>query len=137
VPDPVLRDKGIKSLLGVPLVVRGEVIGVLRVGTLGHRSFTGEDAALLALAAERAAAGIERARLFEAERLARERIEHVQSITDVALAHLEVNELLEVLLPRIREILEADTCAVLLLDRDADELVARAAVGIEEEVELG
>ena len=34
-------------------------------------------------------------------------------------------------------ILDADTCAVLLLDEERNELVARAAVGIEEEVERG
>jgi signal transduction histidine kinase len=56
---------------------------------------------------------------------------------DVALAHLELDELLKVLLPRIRSILDADTCAVLLLDEETNELVARAAVGIEEEVERG
>lgn len=33
--------------------------------------------------------------------------------------------------------LDADTCAVLLLDEERQELVARAAVGIEEEVERG
>ena len=71
------------------------------------------------------------------ERSARRRVEHVQAITDVALAHLEVDELLSVLLPRIRAILEADTCAVLLLEDGSDELVARSAVGIEEEVEQG
>ena len=41
------------------------------------------------------------------------------------------------LLPRIRDILSADTCAVLLLDETGKELIARAAVGIEEEVEQG
>jgi signal transduction histidine kinase len=61
----------------------------------------------------------------------------VQAVTDAALAHLELEELLEVLLPRIRDILVADTCAVLLLDRETDELVARAALGIEEEVAAG
>jgi signal transduction histidine kinase len=55
-------------------------------------------------------------------------------VTDAALAHLEVNELLNVLLPRIRDILRTDTCAVLLLDAETNELVARAALGIEEEV---
>jgi signal transduction histidine kinase len=84
--------------------------------------------------ADRAALAIEHARLFEAERAARVRIEHVQAVTDAALAHLEVTELLNVLLPRIREILDADTCAVLLLDGQTNELVARAALGIEEEV---
>jgi signal transduction histidine kinase len=135
--NPILIEKGIKSLLGVPLIVRGEVIGVLHVGTLTHRAFTSDDAEFLQLAAERAAVAIDHARLYEGERAARVRIEQVQSITDLALAHLEVNELLDVLLPRIREILGADTCAVLLLDEKRKELVARAAVGIEEEVELG
>ena len=36
--------------------------------------------------------------------------------------------LLDVLLPRIRAILKADTCAVLLLEEQANELVARAAI---------
>jgi signal transduction histidine kinase len=135
--NPVLREKGVKSMLGVPMLAGGEVIGVLHVGSLTPRKFTAEEAELLGLAAERAAIGVEHARLYEAERLARRRIEDVQAVTDAALAHLEINELLDVLLPRIRQILGADTCAVLLLDRDEGELVARAAVGIEEEVEQG
>ncbi len=66
-----------------------------------------------------------------------DRLGRLQAVTDAALAHLEVEELLRVLLPRIRDILGADTCAVLLLDEETNELVARAAVGIEEEVEAG
>ena len=135
--NPILREKGIKSLLGVPLLVGGEVIGVLHVGVLRHRKFTDDDVELLQLAAERAALAIEHARAFDAERRARERLEHVQAVTDAALAHLEVDDLLAVLLPRIRPILRADTCAVLLLDEEGNELVARAAVGIGEEVEQG
>jgi GAF domain-containing protein len=135
--NPILREKGIKSLLGVPLLVHGEVIGVLHVGTLTPRRFTDDDVELLQLAADRVAVAIDRARAYEAERSARRRLEHVQAVTDVALAHLELGELLNVLLPRIREILRADTCATLLLDEDGQELVARAAVGIEEEVEQG
>jgi signal transduction histidine kinase len=132
--NPILREKGIKSMLGVPLIVEGEVRGVLHVGSLRPRAFHTDEVELLQLVADRAALAIEHARLFEAERAARERIEHVQAVTDAALAHLEINELLKVLLPRIRDILETDTCAVLLLDEHRDELVARAALGIEEEV---
>jgi signal transduction histidine kinase len=135
--NPILREKGIKSMVGVPLLVAGAVIGVLHVGTLQRREFDSDDVDLLQLAADRAAVAIEHARLFEAERHARRRIEHVQAVTDAALAHLELEELLDVLLPRIRDILVADTCAVLLLDRDTNELVARAALGIEEEVVAG
>jgi signal transduction histidine kinase len=135
--NPILREKAIKSMLGVPLVVEGEVRGVLHVGSLVYRHFEPDETELLQLVADRAALAIEHARLFEAERAARERIENLQAVTDAALADLEVGELLNVLLPRIRGILEADTCAVLLLDPEANELVARSALGIEEEVEQG
>jgi signal transduction histidine kinase len=137
VVNPILRQKGIKSMLGVPLVQRGKVIGVVHVGTLVPRKFGDDDAELLQLAADRTASAIEHARLFESERTARLRLEHVQAVTDAALAHLELEELFAVLLRRIREILRADTCAVLLVDRRSQELVARAALGIEEEVEQG
>jgi signal transduction histidine kinase len=135
--NPILREKGVESMLGVPLVVEGDVHGVLHVGSLVPRRFEESEVELLQLVADRAALAIEHARLYEAERAARERIEHVQAVTDAALAHLEIDELLRVLLPRIRDILHTDTCAVLLLDEQADELVARAALGIEEEVEQG
>jgi signal transduction histidine kinase len=135
VVNPVLLEKGIKSMLGVPLMVGGQAIGVLHVGVLRRRTFTQDDAELLQLAADRAALAIEHARAYEAERRARERLEHVQAVTDAALAHLALDELLDVLLPRIRSILAADTCAVLLVDREANELVAQAALGLEEEVE--
>src|SRR5436305_7462161 len=124
-------------MFGVPHDVEGEGTGVLHDGSLQSRAFHDKEVELLQLVADRAALAIEHARLFEAERAARERIEHVQAVTDAALAHLEVDELLQVLLPRIRDILRTDTCAVLLLDEEANELVARAALGIEEEVEQG
>jgi signal transduction histidine kinase len=135
--NPILSEKGIKSMLGVPLLVSGEAIGVLHVGTLTPRDFAAEEIELLQLAGDRTATAIEHARLYEAERTLRVRVERVQAVTDAALAYLDLSELLAVLLPRIRTILEADTCAVLLLDTEARELVARAAVGIEEEVEQG
>ena len=135
--NPILREKGIKSLLGVPLLVQGRAIGVLHVGTLVHRDFDEQDLELLQLAADRAAIAIEHARLFAAERTARSKLEGVQAVTDIALGHLELDDLLRVLLPRIAELLDADTCAVLLLDADRRELVARAAVGLEEGVERG
>jgi len=64
--NPILRQKGIRSLLGVPLIVQGELIGVLHVGSLTPRQFGPRDLAVLQVAAARAAPGIERTRLFSA-----------------------------------------------------------------------
>ena len=61
--NPILREKGIRSLLGVPLIVEGELIGVLHVGSITPRTFGQKDLAVLQLAAARAAPAIERAGL--------------------------------------------------------------------------
>ena len=57
--NPILLEKGIRSLIGVPLLVNGMVIGVLHVGSIGSRVFTGDDTGLLQLAAERAALAVQ------------------------------------------------------------------------------
>jgi signal transduction histidine kinase len=65
------------------------------------------------------------------------RLSKLQAVTDAALAHLTLDELLDELLVRIRDALETDTSALLMLDEERGELVARAAKGLEEEVERG
>jgi phosphoserine phosphatase RsbU/P len=65
------------------------------------------------------------------------RLRAIQSITDAALSRLDDRELLAELLDRTREILQADTAAVLLLDFSSGQLIATAAAGLEEEVRQG
>jgi sigma-B regulation protein RsbU (phosphoserine phosphatase) len=65
------------------------------------------------------------------------RLRSFQSITDAALARLDDRDLLAELLDRTREILRADTAAVLLLDFSSGQLIATAAAGLEEEVRQG
>ena len=57
--NPILWAKGIQSMMGVPMVAGGRVIGVLHVGSLTARRFTSDDVRLLQLAADRAAATVQ------------------------------------------------------------------------------
>ena len=72
----------------------------------------------------------------EAENLT-ERLNSLQRLTDAALARFSVEEVIVESLNRVRDVLNVDTVAILLLEKDEDELVAWAAQGLEEEVELG
>lgn len=69
VQNPLLWQKGIRSMLGVPLLSGAKVIGVLHVGTLSNRTFTAEDADLLELVAARVTAAVQ-ARELDIERAA-------------------------------------------------------------------
>jgi phosphoserine phosphatase RsbU/P len=66
-----------------------------------------------------------------------DRLRDIQSITDVALSRLSAQDLLSELLERTRDIFQADTAAVLLLDFSSGQLIATAAAGLEEEVRQG
>jgi signal transduction histidine kinase len=94
--DPILRER-LRSVAGVPLLVEGPVeglmegrvvsrlIGVLVVGSTVPHRFTAADVQLLQRAADRIAASINHARLYAAERDARQRAE-------AALARAQASE---------------------------------------------
>ena len=71
------------------------------------------------------------------ERVDAAKLRDLQSITDSELAHLALEDLLAELLTRVVDILGVDTAAILLLEDAGRTLVARAAKGLEEEVERG
>lgn len=66
VVNPVLYERRISSMLGVPLLRDDHVIGVLHVGCLDARTFTEDETHLLTVAAERVA-GLVTARELAAE----------------------------------------------------------------------
>jgi PAS domain S-box-containing protein len=93
---------------------------------------------------ERKQAEEERARLFELERKARtaaetalEQLRAIQNVTEAALAHLDLDELLTTLLDRISDALIVDTVVILLLHEAEQVLIPRAAKGLEAEVAAG
>lgn len=83
----------------------------------------------------------ERARLLELEREARsnaelalERLRSIQQVTEAALAHLSLDDLLRELLERIGEILLVDVVAVLLTDAGGTRLVPVAVAGLADDL---
>ncbi len=80
----------------------------------------------------------ERAQLLRSEQHARERAEQathelraLQSITDTALAHLTLDDLLRDVLARLCEVVEADSAAIWLRSDDGKTLHIRATLGYE------
>jgi PAS domain S-box-containing protein len=141
----------LKTAFGFPVVSADAVLGVIELFSEGNEE---PDSAMLATLVsigsqvgqfiERVNAETERREVLtraqearrEAEALT-EQLAALQKVTDAALGHLGLKELLAESLKRIREVLHVDTVAILLLEREENELVAWAAQGLEEEVELG
>jgi putative methionine-R-sulfoxide reductase with GAF domain len=69
VVNPIVLDKGIRSLLGVPLLAAGDLVGVLHVGTLEPHEFSPEDVAFLQFVGDQTAL-LSQARLGRLDRSA-------------------------------------------------------------------
>ena len=81
-------EAGIRSLLDVPLVVGGRVIGVISIGSKSRRVFATTEIELLELAAERIAVAIDGARAYEGEQRARAAAEAANRAKDEFFAML-------------------------------------------------
>jgi PAS domain S-box-containing protein len=90
---------------------------------------------------ERKRGEVEREQLLSREQAARieaekaiETVKRLQAVTDTALQHLSVDDLLKEMLVRVRELLEIDSVAILLLSDDGQHLVLSAGMGLEKEL---
>ncbi len=61
----LLREEGLQSVISVPLVARGEVLGVLNLAARTPRTITPEERSLLASVGQQAGVAVENARLYE------------------------------------------------------------------------
>src|SRR5204863_100023 len=101
--------------------------------------FGADEQAFMLTLAHLCAQALDRARLFDLAQQAREQAEKsaaqlraLQTVTDTALAHLTLDDLLRQLLARVTQALNVDNSAILLVDEEAHDLVVHMAHGPEE-----
>jgi putative methionine-R-sulfoxide reductase with GAF domain len=66
-----------------------------------------------------------------------DRLRRIVAVTDAGLSQLDVSDLLDALLARVREVMDVETAVLLLLDTHARQLVTAAAEGLDEDVRKG
>ncbi|MDQ1446652.1 MAG: hypothetical protein QOI20_3116 [Acidimicrobiaceae bacterium] len=75
---PLHLDKGVRAVVGVPLVAAADLIGVVHVGSRRPHHFGDDHVRFLQLVADRVGQAIDRSRLYQAEREARTLAEATQ-----------------------------------------------------------
>jgi serine phosphatase RsbU (regulator of sigma subunit)/anti-sigma regulatory factor (Ser/Thr protein kinase) len=127
---------GDRATLTAPLLVGADVLGALHIAFRVPRRFSEDELDFVRTLARQFALALERARLYEDEREAREqaerlagRLRRLQTVIDATFLTGSLDELLRELLGRLREAVEADTAAILILDETESELVVRHSLG--------
>jgi PAS domain S-box-containing protein len=113
--SPVLRERGINSIVAIPLVVEDRVFGVVHAGSVAFAQFVDEDVRLLELIADRIALAINQAALYEAERVTQDRLQFLGEASTLLASSLDVDATLT-RIARLAIPHFADWCIVDLLE---------------------
>jgi signal transduction histidine kinase len=126
-----------RSFLGVPIVLRGVAYGNLYLTEKqGGEDFTDEDEEIVTLLAGQAAVAIENARLYEASTRWSRQLQSLQEIGNALATETDLEKLLDLVVRRLRELLEARVVA-LALPSGSDELRFAAVAGVHAEELVG
>jgi PAS domain S-box-containing protein len=138
----VLRVLAPRSAMIVPLVTRGEVIGLMVIATsTSYRRYREDDLALAEELARRVALALDNANLYESEQAARLAAEHaaeqtsrLQSVTAALSQAVSVKDIAKIVVEQGTAALTANAGALLCKVDDSDELEIRHSVGYAENV---
>ena len=123
------RHPPMRTFLGVPVILRGVAYGNLYLTEKdGGVDFDAEDEDLVGLLAAQAAVAIENTRLYEASRRWSRQLEALNEVGNALATEIDLPRLLELIVRRLRELIDARLIAIALPRADGT-LVIEAADG--------
>jgi GAF domain-containing protein/ActR/RegA family two-component response regulator len=119
----------VQSWIGVPLVTRDEVLGVLTFNSRAADAYDEKDTRYAWDFARQAAVALVNARLYaETEKNLREQ-EYLQEIGRAFNSTLDLEQVLRLVMAKTNELLGVEAGSVALLTEEGDELIFHASVG--------
>ncbi|HEY1171478.1 MAG TPA: GAF domain-containing protein [Verrucomicrobiae bacterium] len=128
-PRYVMVRKNVESELAVPLVVEGEIRGVLNVDSDRMDAFSSDDQSLLEELAMQAAKVIHNTWLYEQLRLKARLFETLASVGQTISSTLNLNDALTVITREACQLMETKMCSLHMLDESGNWLELRASFG--------
>lgn len=126
------EEEGIKSMLALPIVAKGKVIGVLRLLTGWPRKFTNEEISFAASLAEQCGTAIENARMYERQYREIRYLKTMEEISKTISSTLDIHEVLDMIVKKIPAIMKTKAATIRLLDCSGRKLELVAAFGLSE-----
>lgn len=123
---PEIHEEDFESMLSVPLVQKGDVIGVINVRTRNPHTYTKNQVRLLSGIANQVAGAIEktrRARLMEKTAV---QLHSLSEVSQAIASNVYIDEVLHLFVEMTAKTMNYKICTVLLVDQEKGELVMKA-----------
>jgi two-component sensor histidine kinase len=124
---PQTDEQNFQSLLAVPLVNRGRVIGALNVQTRALHGFTPDEIELAALISDLAAGALDRALLYDSMNRQIHELTTLADVSRTVTSPIYLDEMLDLVVEMAAKVMGAPVCSIELIDQARGEVVMRSA----------
>ncbi len=123
---PELQEHKYQSILSVPLIYRGEVLGVINVRTEKEHEYTQTQVRLLQSIASQISGAIETSRQYRKLEKRDSQLSTLSEVSKTITSDLYLEEILQLIVAATADTLSFKICSLMLLDEDKQELVIKA-----------
>lgn len=124
------RQEGIESILVLPISIRGEITGILRLLSRSPHRFNPQEVAFAASLAEQCGIAIDNARIYEEQN---RQLNYFKALNDISKAigdTYEVDRILDLIVKRLPGAMGLKACTIRLMEPSKGELKLEAAYGL-------
>ena len=123
---PELQEDKYQSILSVPLIYRGEVLGVINVRTEKAHEYTQTQVRLLQSIASQISGAVENSRQYRKLEKRASQLSTLSEVSKTITSDLYLEEILQLIVAATADTLSFKICSLMLLDEDKQELVIKA-----------
>lgn len=124
------RQEGIKTILVVPIPIRGQINGILRLLTKHPRTYSSEEIAFVAALGEQCGIAIENARIFKDQQNQLTYFKAIHEIGKTINATYELDTILNLIVTRLPAIMDLKAATIRLIETPRGKLALKAAHGL-------
>ena len=126
---PETKESIFQSLLAVPMLNQGRIIGAMNVQTQTYHQYDTDEVELLSLIGDLAAGALEKAMLYERMQRQLSELSTLAEVSETITSPLYLDDMLGLIVNMAARVMRARACSLMLLDDERGVLILRATQG--------
>ncbi len=111
-----------QAFVSIPIISKGEIIGVINVQHKRSKRYTEETLALLLTIANQVGGAIANARLYDDMREKARRLETLSQVSETVVSNRLIEDVLQLIVTMTAQLMHSTICSIMLIDHDSGEL---------------
>lgn len=121
-----------QAFVSVPIMNKGEIVGVINVQHKRSKRYTEETLALLLTIANQVGGAIANARFYDEMRHKARRLETLSQVAETVVSNRLIEEVLQLIVTMTAQLMNSKICSIMLVNQDSGELRITATQSLSE-----